>query len=145
MKNKVEETTLKNKELYKLTLFVLKVLPIVMAVSYFLNVYCSFVGVGFQLLTHYLGIVIAPLVFMYLSSHVFRFCNYHRMFIYYIASEEILALTDYYFHLPVSDFNIHLIHFANTALFFTTAIVLYLFKKGILKTPKWCSKCKINI
>ena len=125
-----------NKKLRKITLFVLKLLPIVMAFSYLFNVYCAFVGIGLQVITHYVGLVIAPLVFMYLSSYVFNFCNYHRIFIHYIAVVEFLNITDWYFRIPISNDAICIVHFVITAIFLIIAIVMYV-RKFKCTNPLW--------
>lgn len=39
--------------------------------------------------------------FLYLSSHVFRFCSYHRMFIHYIVLEIIINGIDYHYGIPL--------------------------------------------
>lgn len=122
-----------NKRLYKLTLIILKALPPIMGVAYFLNFLCAYFGnvivAIFQVLLHYLGLVITPLLFMLISSYVFKFCNYHRMFIYYIAVDELLLITDWYFKLPISNKAICIIHFAISVIFFVIAIGMYIKKR----------------
>ena len=107
-----------------------------MAFSYLFNVYCAFVGIGLQVITHYVGLVIAPLVFMYLSSYVFNFCNYHRIFIHYIAVVEFLNITDWYFRIPISNDAICIVHFVITAIFLIIAIIMYI-RKFKCTNPLW--------
>lgn len=77
---------------------ILKLLPAIMVVFYLLG--NAGFGVGVQVMLHYMGLVLAPLLFMYLSSHVFKFCSYHRLFIYYITIVELLNIVDWYFIIP---------------------------------------------
>jgi hypothetical protein len=87
---------LKTKELYKIDLFLLKLLPIIMAFSYMVAQYAALFNIGsgptlvLQIVTHYLGLLLAPMMFMLISSKVFQFCNYHRMFIYYILIIQLM-------------------------------------------------------
>lgn len=120
----------------KLMLFTLKILPAIMAFSYLFNVICVYFQVPFQLVTHYLGIVIAPLLFIYLASYVFKFCEYHRWYIHYIAIVELLNITDYYFHIPISNKAICIVHFAITAIFLIGALIFYIVKYKIKSRPR---------
>ena len=51
----VTDVTLKSKSLYKITLFILKLLPAVIAISYILDFVCDFFNLETQILTHYIG------------------------------------------------------------------------------------------
>lgn len=128
--------TYKRKYLYKLTLATLKVLPVIMAFSLLLNTICAFFSIGLQVITHYLGLVIAPLLFMYLTSYVFKFCNYHRIFIHYIAVVELLNITDWYIGIPLSNSAICIVHFIISAVFLLTAIIMYWYKYKYKKHEK---------
>lgn len=125
-----------NKNLYKITLVVLKFLPMTVAFSFMLNTLCAYYQVPFQIVTHYLGITIAPLLFMYLTSTVFHFCNYHRIFIHYIAIVELFNLTDWYFGIPISNKDICLIHIWVSIVFIICAIIMYINKKKQIKICK---------
>lgn len=110
-------------------MLIFKWLPAVMAFSFFMNVYCAFAGVWFQVITHFLGLAITPLVFYYIASYIFHFCWYHRLFIHYIAIEELINLTDWYFRIPISNEAICYVHFTITAVFFAIAIVTFFVKR----------------
>jgi hypothetical protein len=91
--------------------------------------------------THYVGLVIAPLMFMYISSYVFKFCNYHRIFIHYIAVVEFINITDWYFRIPISNDAICILHFVITFIFLVAAVVMYVKKfkhkyKGVCDIKK---------
>lgn len=38
-----------------------------------------------------------PLLFIYIASYVFEFCEHHRMFLHYVVLNAILSTIDYYF------------------------------------------------
>ena len=96
------EATLKSKSMYKATLYTLKILPMVMAFSYLMITVCAHLQVPWQLPFHYLGLAVAPLVFMYLTSYVFKFCEYHRIFIHYVLILEILTTVKWYYPVIVT-------------------------------------------
>lgn len=124
-----EVVSLKSKSLYKVTLFSLKLLPAVMAISFFINTLCVYFPSGVAVITHFLGITMAPLIFMYIASYVFRFCSYHRIFIHYVAIIELLNIIDWYIGIPISNDVICIVHFVITGIFFILALVLYIKKK----------------
>lgn len=114
---------------HQLTMVVFKWLPAIMAFSYLFNVICAHLLVGWQVITHYLGLVIAPLAFYYIASYVFKFCWYHRLFIHYIAFVELLNITDYYIGIPISNKAICIVHYGVTAVFLVIAIVTFFVKR----------------
>lgn len=127
---------LNTKKSHKLLLFSLKLVPAIMAISYIMNVICADLMLSWVFIFHYLGLVIAPILFMYIASYVFKFCNYHRCFLHFIAVEEILNLTDYYFGIPVDNEVICNIHYANMTFFSVLFIILYIKKRKQLKLCK---------
>lgn len=124
----MSETTLKSKYLYKLTLATIKLLPMIMVVSYILMFILANTIEAFVIIPHILGTVIAPLVLLYLISYLFRYCYFHRMFIHYYAFVEILNVTDYYVRIPISDKAISLLHDSVSVIFIISVIVIYIIK-----------------
>ena len=134
---------LKSKSLYKLDLFLLKLLPVIMSFSYIFNLTCAYYGWELQAFPHFLGISLPPLLFMYISSYVFKFCSYHRMFIHYITFVECLSIIDYYWGIPVSDKFICELHYIVTYVFMGLALILYI-KKRRKDNLKLCTNVKDN-
>lgn len=108
---------------------VLKILSAVMAFSFLMNTVCAFFLVPFQVITHYLGLVIAPLAFIYISSYVFKFCEYHRWFVHYIAITELINITDWYWKIPISNEAICIVHFVISGIFLLGILIHYIKKK----------------
>lgn len=106
----------------------LKVIPAVMAVSQFMGPLCAYLGVGFQIGTHYIGLFLAPMMYLYMSSIVFKFCWYHRLFIWYMLLSEGLTITDWYFRIPISNEAICMVQFAIAAAFVLGVIIYYITK-----------------
>lgn len=99
----VEENSLRNKSLYKIELYLLKVMPMLLAAIYLINTVLSYYDIILPVLSYIGGLSLIPLVFMYISSYVFRFCSYHRMFLHYIVINDLINLVDYYYTLPILD------------------------------------------
>lgn len=130
----VEGNSLRNRDLYKIELYLLKVMPMLLAAIYLVNTVLSYYDIIIPVLSYIGGLSLIPLVFMYTSSYVFRFCSYHRMFLHYIVINDLINLTDYYYTLPISDWELFILHMsiAGVSLF----IILYLYVKGHSKNVK---------
>ena len=131
-----------NKELYKVDLFLIKLLPMIMAFSYMIAQYAALLNIGsgfilvLQIVTHYLGLLLAPMMFMLISSKVFQFCNYHRMFIYYILVIQLMNITNWYFKIPISNLAYNVTQDIITVGFLLTALIMYIKKRRQIKLCK---------
>lgn len=130
----VEGNSLRNKDLYKIELYLLKVMPMLLAAIYLINTVLSYYDIVLPALSYIGGLSFIPLLFMYISSYVFRFCSYHRMFLHYIVINDLINLIDYYYTLPISDWELFILHMsiAGISLF----IILYLYVKSRSKNVK---------
>ena len=137
----MNESILKSKSLYKVTLYVLKVLPMIMAFSYLIMFVLANTVESFVVVPHILGTVISPLVFLYLTSYVFKFCAFHRMFIHYYTFVELLNVTDYYIRIPISDKAITILHDGVTIIFLVAVVVTYIIKYKKDKCMKVAEAC----
>lgn len=80
-----------NKTLYKLFLITLKYLPHLIGTLYFIHAILSmYLDVYFM--NYIISLSILPLLYILISSFVFKFCTTHRLPIYYILSLNILNL-----------------------------------------------------
>lgn len=137
MLQKLKEDTLvaerlKNKYLYKIELILLKFIPLLLAIVCLLNSILSYFCIDLPILSYIGGISIFTLLFLYLSSYVFGFCFYHRMFLHYITITWILNTIDCYIGIPVGDFMYLCLQLsiAGISLF----IILYLHVKNTKKS-----------
>lgn len=126
------EGNLKSKELHKLLLLTIKYIPMVIAACYVLNTVLSVVHIDVPILSNIAGMSILTWIFLYLSAVVFRFCNYHKMFLWYILVSDIINIFDYYLYLPINDSGIYLINFSVIGIFLY--IILYLYVKSNKKS-----------
>lgn len=133
------ENNLKSKTLYKLTLGILKILPMIMVLGYFLMLIGFYFDSKYIVIPHLLGTVIPPLIFIYIVSYVFRFCAFHRIFIHYYAFINILNTSDHYLHQYVDANIVTFIHDGGTLVFLITAIIMYIYKYKKDKCLKQCN------
>ena len=119
---------LKSKTSYKIELGLLKVIPMILALTALLNSILSYFGIDLYILSYIGGVSIFTMLFLYLSSYVFKFCEYHRMFLHYIVSTWIINIIDYYVGIPISDLEYLCLQMiiAGISLF----IILYLYVKS---------------
>ena len=91
-----------NKLLYKIELLLIKLIPIILSILTLLNVILSYININVELLSAIGGMSLLPWLFLYISSFVFKFCIYHRLFLYYILVNELLSWYDYKIGVPLS-------------------------------------------
>ena len=114
--------SLRSKSLYKLEIQALKVIPMILAFITFLNATLSYLDVDVPCLSYIGGISILPLCFLYLSSYVFQFCLFHRLFLHYITVNWILNTVDFTIGLPVNDTKLFIIYSTITLIFIVCLI-----------------------
>ena len=127
------EERLRSKYLYKVELYLIKVIPMIISLVFLLNTILSYFYIEVPLLSYIGGISLLPLLFLYISSYVFRFCLYHRLFLHYISLNWILNIIDYYWGIPISDKGLFLLYMIITGVFLF--FILYLHQKSRKHKP----------
>ena len=115
--------------LHNLEIKVIKVIPMLLALTALLNTILSYFYMEVPLLSYIGGVSILPLLFLYLSSYAFGFCSYHRMFLHYVSVNWVLNIYDYYIGIPLSDKELLMIYLIITGIFIF--IILYLHQKSL--------------
>lgn len=123
----VKGESLRNKSLYKTLLLLLKYIPIIIALFYIVNTLGALFGIDLPVLSNIAGMSLLTWVFMYLAALVFKFCIYHRMFLYYILVTDIINIIDYYIGIPVDSYGIVMIH--SVIIGILLFIILYFYVK----------------
>ena len=123
-----------NKNSHKVLLGLLKVIPMLTALGYLLNTVLTYIGVDAYILSYLVGMSLFPWLFILLAAFVFRFCIYHRMFLYYILTIDCINIYDFYIGVPMSDLNLMKAHLVISGLFLF--LILYLYVKCNKKTTK---------
>lgn len=98
------------KRLYKIELLIIKFIPYIIALLYIANNLLSYFGIDLPVLSLIGGTSILTILFLYISSFVFRFCIYHRLPIYYIVLSDIIAYYDIEIGIPLDDRNLFTLH-----------------------------------
>lgn len=130
----VEENYLKNKILYKTQLCLLKVIPMVMAFIFWINTVLSYFDIDLEVFSYIGSCSIITMIYLYISSYVFRFCEYHRMFLHYVCIIWLINIYDYYIGIPVDDMSMLMIYQIITGICLFT--ILYLYAKNYKKSTR---------
>lgn len=91
------------KLLYKIELYLVKVIPMLYALLTLLNTTLSYFDIDAAILSYIGSVSFITLLLLYITSYVFKFCEYHRMFIHYTIITWILNIVDLYIEIPISD------------------------------------------
>lgn len=121
-----------NKLYYKLFIIVLKYIPSLIALCYILNTVMALFGIYIEPLSNIAGMSLLTWIFLYIATYVFKFCIYHRMFLWYILIDDLLNIIDYYYELPIETSNLLMIH--NSIIGIFLFIILYLYVKNHKKS-----------
>ena len=124
----VKEENLRSKNLYKIFLVALKVLPMLISLCYLLNTITAYLGYNIEIFSFIGGVSLLPWIFLYVSAVVFRFCMYHKMFLFYILSDDVINYLDYFFDFTTA-YEFFIIHMSIAGVFLF--LILYLYKKRI--------------
>ena len=95
---------------HKSYLIITKYIPHFTAFIYVIYTLLGFLGIDLIELGHFVHISLMSWIYFYLNSFVFKYCYVHRLPLYYIALNEILVAIDTYYRIPISDFNLLVIH-----------------------------------
>lgn len=117
-----------NKYLYKIELWILKFLPFVLALFNFIDSALRCMGIVCVPISYLGGISIIPMIFLFISSFVFKFCIWHRIPLYYTTTSEIFNLIDYLFLPHISNHIILIIYSLMFGLFSIICGILKYFK-----------------
>ena len=92
-----------SKSLYKIELHLMKIMPMLYALLSLLNTVLSYLDIDCVILSYIGSVSFITLLFLYITSYVFKFCEYHRVFIHYTTITWILNIIDLYIGIPISD------------------------------------------
>lgn len=110
-------------KLYKAEIALIKALPFLLAVLYLIATILDYYMMSSTIINYIaLGIVY---VFIYISSYVFKFYEYHRMPIHYIVLINLLSIYDVYIGIPLDTFRLMQMYAIITCLFIFLTVYLY--------------------
>lgn len=117
----VKEASL-SKTLCRIMLYSVKVIPMVISGIYVLNTVLSYFYIDLPVLSYIVQFLF--IAFMLIASYAFKFCKWHRMFIYYILLILILNIIDYHVGIPISNRGLLLMYVIITGIFMFYIIYL---------------------
>jgi hypothetical protein len=111
----------------KLFIGFLRVLPMVLAGLFLLNTVLSYFDIDLPVISYIASVGFIPWLFIIMASYRLHFCEYHRMFLWYILVNNILCCTDVEYVLPISNWNYFVLHIIIAGVFLF--LVLYFHQK----------------
>ena len=125
--NMAKEDALRSKRLYKAVLVLLKVIPMLLAFFDILNTAIGFLGIECHWISYFSGVSFLTLIFLLLASYAFQFCEYHRMFLYYVFTTNTISIINFEFGIPVSNLSLLALYCIILGIFLF--LVLYFYRK----------------
>lgn len=129
-----EEKSVRSKVTHKILILVVKYIPMLISIFYILNTILCWVNIDTPVISNIAGVSLLTWIFLYLSSIVFQFCIYHRMFLYYILVTDLINIYDFYFGIPISTIQLLSVH--SVIICILLFLLLYLHIKNYDKSSK---------
>ncbi len=114
---------LTKRNLYKISLVALKILPILLALLTLIVAIIDSVGLTSTIINYIIYFIL--FAYLYIVSYVFQFCEYHRMFLHYIVITHLLKIYDVYIGIPLSNVCIFKMYGILTCICLIIILVLY--------------------
>lgn len=109
----------------KLFIGYLKILPMLIAGLYLLNTVLSYFDIDIPAISYLANFFLW--LFVMMASYRLKFCEYHRMFLWYILANNIICITDTEVGLPIDNWNYFILHVIVAGIFLF--LVLYFHQK----------------
>lgn len=111
--------------MYKLELICVKYVPILIALITLIDVILYYFDIDFELINYIAGTSFLTMIPMYISSYVYKFCEYHRMFLHYIVVNKVVMMIDLYIGIPLGDFMLLVLYLIIAGIFAFLALYLH--------------------
>lgn len=119
----------------KLFLGFLKILPMLMAVMYLANTVLSYFYIESRTFSYLSSLGIIPWAFIMAASYRLKFCEYHRMFLWYILVNNLICWADEKYSLPIDNWNYFLLHISIAGVFLFLVLYFHQRCRRNLKEP----------
>lgn len=103
----------------------LKYIPIIIGICYILSTIFSLIGINIMFFSIFAGMSILTLLFLLTVSFVFKFCLYHRIFLYYATIIDVLNWIDYLYVIPITTYNLLVLECILAGITIIIAIISY--------------------
>ena len=98
--NKIVQHHLNKKKISQL---LIKHIVPVSAVAQMLRTIVAWFGIDLHILSYCFGLSLSSWVLYYALAEVNLYCYYHRALLWYVMADNVINVSDYYIHFPVSD------------------------------------------
>lgn len=109
-----------SKNLYKIELYLIKVIPAIISIIYLLNTVLSYFNIDIPILSYIVMYLL--IIFLYMSSIAFKFCRWHRILLHYITLNLTLNIIDYYIGIPISNKELFMLYMIITGIFICSLV-----------------------
>ena len=116
---------LRNKNVYKIFLSLIKYVPTLLAILQIVSLCLSYAGITSFLVTCLSGTSIVFLILLYLIAEVFRFCGLYKISLNYVSIVTLLTILDWYFKFPLDVADRYLMYALITGVFIVTWIIYW--------------------
>lgn len=113
---------MKTRLIYKLELLSVKYVLIMLSFIYTITMILSYNDINIDILDNIAGSSLLTVIPMYISSYVFKFCKYHRMFIHHLVCVNTVDSVDKFIGIPIKDFNLLLLYLILYGVFILLAL-----------------------
>jgi hypothetical protein len=121
----MNNTLLRNKNLYKIFLSCVKFLPITLAIIQIIILIFNYFGIIIPVLTYFGGFSILFLILLYLIAEVFQFCYLYKIPLWYLSVIFAFSVLRNAGYLPIPVINLYRLYTFISGLF----IVLFIYFK----------------
>lgn len=118
--------------LYKIEVYLLKIIPVILAIGDLANTLLSLFEISAPVISYIGGISFLSLAFLYISSYVFRFCEWHRMPLHFIVVNNLINIYDWYIGIPIGLIDMLLVELVLVEI--TIILTVYLHERNNKKT-----------
>lgn len=122
-----EDSKLSDYNKAKLFIGFLKILPMVLAGLFLTNTILSYFYIDYEIISYLAGVGFIPWLFIMMASYRLHFCEYHRMFLWYIFANNAICWIDSQFRLPIANWDYFILHIIVAGIFLF--LVLYFYQK----------------
>lgn len=118
--------------LYKIEVYLLKIIPVILAIGDLANTLLSLFEISAPVISYIGGISFLSLAFLYISSYVFRFCEWNRMPLHFIVVNNLINIYDWYIGIPIGLIDMLLVELVLVEI--TIILTVYLHERNNKKT-----------
>lgn len=87
-----------------------KFIPHITAFLYIIYTFLGFCGIDAVIISYFAHVSFLSMCYIFINSIVYKFCYVHRLPLYYIATNELITVTDNYYQIPLNDFHLLVFH-----------------------------------